>query len=173
MSAMSAFEAASRIGLRIDVDGDELVLEAAAPPPADVLDLLRQFKREIIAELRNRDRSDDWTTEDWRVFFDERAGVLEFDGDLARAKAERQAYAECVTEWLVRHTIAPVCDRCLHCGRDGSADEAVVIPHATIATTGAWLHASCWPAWRAAQEAIAVEALANFGIAPVSEGTAR
>ncbi len=36
-------------------------------------------------------RSDPWTGEDWQAAFDERAGIMEFDGGLPRAKAEANA----------------------------------------------------------------------------------
>ena len=29
-----------------------------------------------------------WTEEDWQALFDERAGIMEFDGGLPRAEAE-------------------------------------------------------------------------------------
>lgn len=32
-----------------------------------------------------------WNEEDWRVAFDERAAILEYDAGLSRAEAERQA----------------------------------------------------------------------------------
>ena len=38
--------------------------------------------------------------EDWQVFFDERAGIIEFDGGLPRAEAEAQTFACRVVEWL-------------------------------------------------------------------------
>jgi hypothetical protein len=41
-----------------------------------------------------------WSAEDWQVFFDERAGIIEFDGGLPRAEAEAQTFACRVVEWL-------------------------------------------------------------------------
>jgi hypothetical protein len=41
-----------------------------------------------------------WSAEGWQVFFDERAGIAEFDSGLPRPQAEAQALACCVTEWL-------------------------------------------------------------------------
>jgi hypothetical protein len=40
MSAAEALQAAQNAGVAIGIDGDDLVLEASAPPPAAVLDLL-------------------------------------------------------------------------------------------------------------------------------------
>jgi hypothetical protein len=39
---------------------------------------------------------------DWQVYFDERAGIAEFDGKLPRLDAEARAFACCVAEWLTR-----------------------------------------------------------------------
>ncbi len=41
--------------------------------------------------------------EDWRALFDERAGIAEHNGGLARADAERRAFECCVMEWLWRN----------------------------------------------------------------------
>jgi hypothetical protein len=40
-----------------------------------------------------------WSAEDWRVFFDERAGIVECDGGLPPAAAEAQAFARCAVAW--------------------------------------------------------------------------
>lgn len=45
---------------------------------------------------------DDWSAEDWQVFFDERAGIAEFDGGLSRPEAEAQASACCMEEQMAR-----------------------------------------------------------------------
>ena len=37
---------------------------------------------------------------DWQAFYDERAGIAEFDGKVSRLKAEGLAYECCVVEWL-------------------------------------------------------------------------
>ena len=162
MSTSTVFEAASRVGLRIDLDGADLVLEAATPPPADVLDLIARFKRDIVAELRRRKRTTAWHAEDWQAFFDERASVLEFDAGLPRPEAEVHAVAECVEEWIHRHLPSPAPDECLHC--EGHEPDDTTVVHFAVRGSTAWLHAGCWPVWRAAREAEAREALAKFGI---------
>ena len=52
MSAAEALKAALAAGVSAEIDGDDLVLEASAPPPPAVLDLLSQHKAPIIAMLR-------------------------------------------------------------------------------------------------------------------------
>jgi len=51
MSAAEALQAAQNAGVEIGIDGDDLVLEASAPPPAAILDLLSRHKAEVLAVL--------------------------------------------------------------------------------------------------------------------------
>ena len=117
MSAIEALKAARAAGIEVSLDGDELVLEATAPPPTGVLDLLSSHKPDILALLR--DARDGWSAEDWRVFFDERAGIAEFDGSLPRAEAEAHAFECCVIEWLNRHPCPSTPTRCAPVRRAG------------------------------------------------------
>jgi hypothetical protein len=64
MSAAEVLKAARASGIRIRVDGDDLVLEASAPPPPAVLDLLARHKAEILVLLRP---SDDGAPDDGSV----------------------------------------------------------------------------------------------------------
>ena len=172
MSAETALTAASKIGLRINLDGEDLVLKADAPPPSDILDLIAQFKPQIVAALRHRGHASEWVEADWRGFFNERAGVLEFDAGLAREDAKARAFADCIAEWLNRHPVASDPGHCLTCGRC-ERDGAAVVPFRTGVSGEAWLHPGCWPAWREAREAAAIDALRQLGIAPLEEGASR
>ena len=100
MNAVRALKAARAAGIELELDGSALLLKAASKPPAEVLDALSRHKAEMVALLRP-DR-DGWSAEDWQVFFDERAGIAEFDSGLPRAEAEGQAFTCCVVEWLNR-----------------------------------------------------------------------
>ena len=51
MSATEALKVARAAGIRLGVDGDDLVLEASTPPPPSVVDGLKKFKTDIIALL--------------------------------------------------------------------------------------------------------------------------
>jgi hypothetical protein len=52
MNAAQIVEKAAAVGIHIAIDGDDLLLEAAAPPPAVVLNLLSKHKPEIVLFLR-------------------------------------------------------------------------------------------------------------------------
>jgi hypothetical protein len=97
MNAATALMQARAAGVQVGIDGEDLVLEAAAPPSRGVLDLLERHKADLLLLLRRRAH---WTAEDWQVDFDERAAIAEFEGGLPRDQAEALAFACCVAEGL-------------------------------------------------------------------------
>ena len=167
VSAAEALRAARAAGIEFGTDGDDLVLEASAAPPAVILDLLSLHKLGIMALLRPG--CDGWSAEDWQAFFEERAGIAEFDGGLLRSEAEGLAFACCVVEWLNRHFVRSPPGRCLACGNGHYAHDAL-LPHGIEPTGHAWLHSGCWPAWQAERKAEAVAALVTMGIGAPIEG---
>ena len=164
MSAALAFKSARAVGIRMRANGDDLELEAAAPPPSDVLDLLLRHKADILRLLRGAD--DGWLPEDWQVFFDERAAIAEYDGGLPRAEAERRAFHYCLTEWLNRNPTPSMPGRCLGCG-GGEYVGDPLLPFGTDTTGHAWVHRACWSAWHRGREAEAIAALASMDIRAV------
>ncbi len=162
MSAVQALKAARDAGIDLTLDGDEIVLAAATAPPPAVLDLLASHKAWIVALLRPA--NDGWSGEDWLAFFDERAGIAEFDG-LSPRSAEARAFACCITEWLNRNPVRSPAGRCHGCGGSEHAHDPL-LPFGTEPTGHAWLHSRCWEAWRASRKAEAVAALAAFEINP-------
>ena len=126
-----------------------------------MLDLLSLHKADILRLLRPA--NDGWSPQDWRVFFDERAAILEFDGGLPRAKAEARAFACCVAEWINRNATPSAPGRCLACG-GGERSSDPLRPFGTDATGHAWVHRACWPAWYGARETDAVAALTSMGV---------
>jgi hypothetical protein len=53
VSATETLALALAAGVRVRTDGDDLLLEASAPPPPAVLDLVSRHKTDIIALLRS------------------------------------------------------------------------------------------------------------------------
>jgi hypothetical protein len=88
MTAATAIASAIAAGITMEVDGERLVLSAPQRPDDRLLDELRREKPEIVEYLRGLAA---WTDEDWQALFDERAGIMEFDGGFARAEAEAAA----------------------------------------------------------------------------------
>ena len=155
MSAAEALKAARAAGVELRLSGDDLVLEATAPPLLATLDLVSRHKHGIVALLRPG--RDGWSPEDWQVFFDERAGIAELDGELPRPEAEAPAFECCIVEWLNRNFVCSPPGRCLGCGAGDSAHDPL-LPHGVESTGHAWLHSRCWAAWHAARRAEAVAA---------------
>jgi hypothetical protein len=161
MSATEALKAARDAGITVGIDGDDLTLEAAAAPPPAVLDLLARHKLGIVALLR--DGEDGWSVEDWRAFFDERAGIAEFDGGMSREEAEACAFNCCVAEWLNLHPALSAAVECAWCGAAETPD-AQVLPYGTSPRIHTWLHAECWSSWYDWRREGAIAALAAMGI---------
>jgi hypothetical protein len=161
MTAAQALQAAHAAGIQVRIDGDDLLLEAAVPPPAEVIDLLSRNKTVILAMLRPD--ADGWSAQDWQTFFDERAGIAEFDGGLPRSDAEVQAFACCIVEWLNRNPARSPPGRCLGCG-DHEHGHDPLLPYGVEPTGYAWLHSRCWEAWYAARKREAIAALKAMGV---------
>jgi len=83
MSATEALKAARAAGLRLDLDGGDIVVEAPSPPPRAVLDLLVRYKATII--------KDRLLIRDEEMLLQERAAIIEHDGGAPREWAEALA----------------------------------------------------------------------------------
>ena len=162
VSAVEALKAARAADVELALDGGDLALSAASAPPAPVLDALSRHKAEIMALLRPG--RDGWSAEDWQVYFDERAGLFEFDGGLTRAEADARAFECCVVEWLNRNPVCSPPNLCLRCG-DGEDTHDRLRPYGTEQSGHAWLHSHCWEAWYANRKAQAVAVLSLILVA--------
>src|SRR5215471_12920271 len=118
MRATEALRSAANAGVRVRVDGHELELTASSEPPTRVLELLSRHKAHIIA-LHSLDHG--WSGEDWRAYFEERAGIAEYDGKLSRQKVEAVAFGSCVLKWLELAFQCPELERC-SCVGDAASD---------------------------------------------------
>ena len=156
MNAAQALWRARAAGVAFRIDGDAVLLEATAEPPQAMLDALSHHKMGVLALLRPAD--DGWSAEDWQVFFDERAGIAEFDGGLPRADAEAHAFNCCVDEWLKRNPVRSAPGLCAGCGGADQADDPLVYG----TTSDAWLHTACRTGWDEARRSEAIAALARM-----------
>ena len=166
MSAVEALKAARAAGVELRVDGEVLVLEAVAPPPADVIHLLARNKPALVALLRLGE--DGGKAHDLHAFFNQRATIAEFDGGLPRREAEARAFGACVVEWLNRTPVRSAPDRCCRCG-GGEPGDNVLLPFGADRVGHAWLHSTCWRPWHERRHGQAIDFLWALGFAAPSE----
>ena len=161
MSAIETLRLARENGVRLGIAGADLILDADREPAPRVLEAIRRHKAGIVVLLTAR--AGDWTAEDWRAFFDERAGIAEFNGGQTRADAEALAFECCIVEWLNRDPERSDPGCCAWCGtpdRDGHA----VVPFGTESNGHTWLHPECWTLWHENRRERARVALAAMGL---------
>jgi hypothetical protein len=125
------------------------------------LPAIRRSKPALVLQLQPS--ADVWSAVDWLEYFDERAGIIEFDGGFSREKAEAQAFACCVTKWLNRHPLTPLPERCLASGC-GDIPGNPLLPHGTERQGHAWPHSRCWWGWLESRKEEAGAALVAMGI---------
>ncbi len=109
-----------------------------------------------------------WGADDWQAYFDERAGIAEYDGGLSRHEAEQQAFKCCVSEWMRRNFETSEPGQCAWCQR-GELPGRPVLPYGDTTHGHTHLHGECWPAWWARRRQAAIAALKAMGI---DEGSA-
>jgi hypothetical protein len=142
-------------------------------PHAEVMAILKERRSDVQAVLLARSHAiktrtrepDTWTADDWRAFYDERAGIREFDGHLPRQEAERLALADCAGHWLLRNSPAPHSPEngCWQCGRAGTdADGADPLITRNCRGGVFWIHPRCWADYDAAADAAARAAIGTI-----------
>ena len=161
MSAIEVLRLARGSGIHIGLKGSDLILDADRKPALRVLEAIRRHKAGIVALLTAPEG--DWTVEDWRVFYDERAGIAEFDGARTRADAEAVAFECCIVEWLDRHPEHSDPGRCAWCEKPDRDGHAVVL-FGTESHAHTWLHPECWNDWRQDRRERAQRALVAIGL---------
>jgi hypothetical protein len=166
VNAVDALRVVSACGMKLSIDGGGLALEACAPPPTFVLDLLSRHKADIIRLLLPR--RDGWSAQDWQFFFDERVYICKLDGLVPREQAEARAFGWCVAEWLNRNPMRSLADSCFGCGGEEEPLDPL-LPFGIGIDGKVWLHSRCQPAWHAGRKAEAISELANMGICVRSE----
>jgi hypothetical protein len=161
MTAAIAIRQARAAGVLLRVEGDDLLLEAAAQPAPAVLEMLSRGKPAIVLWLRPG--ADGWSAEDWHSYFDERATIANFDGGPQGPGTEVSAFSCCVSEWLNRNPVRSPPDLCLGCSAVGRPHDPL-LPFGVESQGLAWLHHQCWRVWQENRRGQAVVALAKMGI---------
>jgi hypothetical protein len=73
--------------------------------------------------------ADAWDTEDWRTYFEERAAIREYDGNLPREIAERRTWRETANRWWFELGSRFPANICAGCGRPLSRSDSIALPH--------------------------------------------
>jgi hypothetical protein len=112
-------------------------------------------------------RPAEWDGNDFRAFYDERAAILEYDGELARPEAERLAFEATIIHWMNATPPSNLdFDHCAQCREPVGRIGRDAVPVLTGGEGHAWLHHGCHRAWMARRRQEATEALHDMGIAP-------
>ena len=118
-----------------------------------------------VAHVTHEYRRNDWTAQDWRDFYQERAAIMEYDGEISREEAERQALDWCITTWLAAN---PPCGLdeglCSACGEPIGRVGEDSIPLLAGKESHAWVHYTCVDEWRLQRRNSSVAALARMGV---------
>jgi hypothetical protein len=163
-TARKLLEDLAVIGATIEPAGDRIILRAGNNKiPADLIIRVRQAKAELLDTLAACPVTQEWAAEEWQAFYDERAGILEFDGGLSRTIAEAQAFEACIIEWLTRNPAPSPAGHCAWCG-ERETKSVRVVPFGSEPGTHAWLHGECWRPWQKLRKARAAAVLAAMGI---------
>jgi hypothetical protein len=117
-------------------------------------------ERAIASPPRHSEPFQSWDAEDWRAWYDERAGILEFDAGLPRPEAEARAYQAALIHWLDRNPARSPANVCAHCG-GGAGPERPLLPFGAGDVS---LHTQCWPEWHERRRRDATAALAAMEI---------
>jgi hypothetical protein len=167
------------LGGTVVLDGDSLALSAPKPLPDTLILELREHKAEIVSLLREGGQYPymcdippkpfgatlNNEQKDWKERFDERAGILEYDGELSRQEAELQAFEATIIHWM---NLTPPQnlddDHCAQCGDPVGRVGNDAVPCLTGGSGHVWLHHGCHSAWMTRRRQQATEALNAMGI---------
>ena len=143
MSAYKALQAAQAAQVEVWLEGDRLKLRATRRPPSQILKLLEDNKRAIMAVLRPDDVV--WSAEDWKAYYMERVALAQ--RGYPPAASELIALLDTADRWLTVHP-PEISDphKCSHCNKEMGSAEKVVVTGANDRNGD--LHAECAFRWR-------------------------
>ena len=99
---MNALNELRKFGHQVELVNEHQV-RIKPPPPVELIPRLKQVKSEIIAALKNEQETNQ--KENLIEFFNERAAISEYDGELSRQQAEELA-VRTVWKWELENGIA-------------------------------------------------------------------
>ncbi len=118
-----------------------------------------------VAHVTHEYSRSDLTADDWRDFYQERAAIMEYDGEISREEAERLALDWCIMTWMAAN---PPCglskELCSACGESIGRVGEDSIPLLAGRESHAWVHHTCVDEWRRQRRRLAVSALAKMGV---------
>lgn len=85
MNAVEVLRAARAVGIRVEIDGENLMLQASVPPPSAVVSALASLKPDIVSLLRSETNS---AGELGMEKLEERAALVEYGAGVPKAWAE-------------------------------------------------------------------------------------
>ena len=180
MLAADLIRAVERAGGHLELNGDDLVVEAPMPLPEPIMTELRAHKAEVLVALAGQtakassgnhdllrrvhlavvpDLSD---PEDIQVWLHERGGMRE-DSGAARVDADKAAFDELLWIWHAANPVEPVPGKCAACG---TAFEPPVMSLPDGATVCDQPDHGCLISYGSGRRMEAVNALGSLGIAP-------
>ena len=124
----------------------------------------------IIEGGGKKSTSVEWTPQDWRDHFEERAAIIVHDGELPRPEAERQALEATIIHWM-NLSPPPILDddHCAQCGKPVGRIDNDSVPFLAGGDGHVWLHHGCHAAWMASRRREATEAINAMGIACMAD----
>jgi hypothetical protein len=162
-----------RCDITVEMQGTQLIIDGPAANLTDsVVAQVQAFKEELLRLLDPADSPCSWDVESWQAYFDERAGVREYDGRHERSEAERLALEDTIAHWLQFNLPLESAPShvCIHCNRAGQPGNPLV---AAPARGGhAWVHDWCWTSWSNVLQREAYEALWRMGLPTKYQSTA-
>ena len=133
MLAADLVRAVEQAGGHLELDGDDLVVEAPAPLPEPIMVELRAHKAEVLVVLAGQTTKASsrnaallrrahlavvpnlFDPEDVRAWLDERAAMRE-DSGAARVDADKAAFDELLWIWHAANPVEHAPDQCAACG---------------------------------------------------------
>lgn len=156
------------IGATLKVIGGQLVVRAGATAvPSRLLAQLRHDKPLVLSILADASRADiPPDASAWRGYYEERAGVREYDAGYDRAEAERLAWSDMLLAWHMMCGGRPARSRCAGCDEPVGTDALVLPDGARVHFVGIDCLTRYGDRWRGRAE----QALVHIGL--VRPGTA-